>query len=52
MVFLKDQYLVHCVLVFFIKDMPLAVDGVTVLFADDAAFVITATTLEGVSENR
>ena len=31
----------------FINDMPLAVDEVIVLFADDAAFVITATTLEG-----
>ena len=31
----------------FINDMPLAVDEVTVLFADDMAFVITATTLEG-----
>ena len=31
----------------FINDMPLAVDEATVLFADDAAFVITATTLEG-----
>ena len=31
----------------FINDMPLAVDEVSVLFADDAAFVITSPTLEG-----
>ena len=31
----------------FINDMPLAVEEETILFADDAAFVITAPTLEG-----
>ena len=31
----------------FINDLPQAVDEITVLFADDAAFVITSTTLEG-----
>ena len=31
----------------FINDMPLAVEETTVLFADDAAFIVTAETLEG-----
>lgn len=31
----------------FINDMPLAVDEATVLFADDAAFIVTSPTLEG-----
>ena len=31
----------------FINDMPLAVEEITILFADDAAFVITSPTLEG-----
>ena len=31
----------------FINDLPLAVEEKTVLFADDAAFVLTAQTLEG-----
>ena len=31
----------------FINDLPLAVEEITVLFADDAAFVVSAETLEG-----
>ena len=31
----------------FINDLPLAVEEITVLFADDAAFVLTANTMEG-----
>ena len=34
----------------FINDLPLAVEEETILFADDAAFVITAPTLEGLLE--
>ena len=31
----------------FINDLPLAVEAETVLFADDAAFILSSTTLEG-----
>lgn len=34
----------------FINDLPLAVEDMTVLFADDAAFVLTANTLDGLLE--
>ena len=42
----KDLYSVLCALAFILMTCPLAVGETTVLFADDAAFVLTARTLE------